>query len=308
MIDRLIEEIRRKKNPSVVGLDPTMEMMPEFLKEKYLRNDGGAEAVAAMFAEFNRNIIDAVADHVPAVKPQIAMYERFGEAGIRTYNESCRYAQERGLIVIGDVKRGDISSTAAAYAAHVSRAEIEGRRVQTWWEDAITVNPYLGVDGIRPITEAMLPYEKGMFVLVRTSNPGSAQLQELELRDGRKVYEAVADLVESWGNECIGRQGYSEVGAVVGATHREQGEQLRTRMKHTFFLVPGYGAQGGTAEDVAGFFDENGLGAIISSSRGITAAYRKADDLTERDYAEAAARAAGVMKEELNRALNQVYG
>ncbi len=308
MIDRLIEEIRRKKNPSVVGLDPTMEMMPGFLKEKYLGDDAGAEAVAAMFAEFNRSIIDAVADIVPAVKPQIAMYERFGEPGIRTYNETCRYAEERGLLVIGDVKRGDISSTAAAYAAHVSRADIDGRAVQTWWEDAVTVNPYLGVDGIRPFTEAMLPYEKGMFVLVRTSNPGSAQLQELELSDGRRVYEAVADLVESWGSECIGRYGYSEVGAVVGATHREQGEQLRPRMKHTFFLVPGYGAQGGTADDVAGFFDEEGLGAIISSSRGITAAYRKMDDLPEQEYAEAAARAAGSMKNELNRALNQVYG
>ena len=305
MIDQLIEKIQKKGNPSVVGLDPTLQMMPGFLKEEFFGKYGRTpEAAGRMFAEFNRRIIDAVAETVPAVKPQIAMYEKYGLPGLQAYDETCRYAAEAGLTVIGDIKRGDISSTAAAYAAHLEGAEIEGERVHTWREDMVTVNPYLGTDGIAPFTEACRAQDRGIFVLVRTSNPSSAELQELELSDGRKLYEAVADLTIQWGENCVGSYGYSDVGAVVGATHRAQGEALRARMPHTFFLVPGYGAQGGTADDVAGFFDRDGLGAIISSSRGITAAYQKDAKYTEHDFAEAAAEAALRMRDALRSALS----
>lgn len=304
MIDRLIKQIREKQNPSVVGLDPTLQMMPEYLKEEFFGRYGKTpEAVGMLFTEFNKRIIDAVGSIVPAVKPQIAMYEKFGLPGLRAYDETCRYASEAGLMVIGDIKRGDISSTAAAYAAHLGGAEIEGEHVDSWREDAVTVNPYLGTDGIRPFIEECVSRDKGIFILVRTSNPGSAELQELKLADGRQLYEAVADLTVQWGADCMGSYGYSEAGAVVGATHRAQGEALRARMPHTFFLVPGYGAQGGTAEDVAGFFDQEGLGAIISSSRGITAAYQKDEKYSEKDFAQAAAEAAAAMRDALRRVL-----
>lgn len=305
MIEKLIDDILKKKNPSVVGLDPTPEMMPEFLKTKYFDRMGydNPAAYAGMFLEFNRAVIDAVADIVPAVKPQIAMYERFGITGLQAYNATCEYAHGRGLTVIGDIKRGDISSTAAAYAAHLGGVDVNGTHSDMWTEDAVTVNPYLGTDGIKPFTDECSAHCKGIFVLIRTSNPSSAEIQEQSLADGRRLYEAVADLTEEWGSGLIGQRGYSEVGAVVGATHREQGEQLRERMPHTFFLVPGYGAQGGTADDVAGFFDENGLGAVISSSRGITAAYKKDPKYDEKDFALAAAEAAVRMREDLMGAL-----
>lgn len=304
MIDKLVADIEKKKNPSVVGLDPTLAMMPEFLRLQYVEEYGKTpEAVAKMFTEFNKNIIDAVKDIVPAVKPQVAMYEKFGIPGMEAYNETCRYAAEAGLTVIGDIKRGDISSTAAAYAAHIGGTEIEDTVLDLWTEDAVTVNPYLGSDGIKPFTDACISRGKGIFVLVRTSNPSSSELQELMLQDGRTLFEAVADLTTEWGAACIGDCGYSEVGAVVGATHREQGEALRQRMKTTFFLVPGYGAQGGTAEDVAGFFDKDGIGAIISSSRGITAAYQKKEKFSEQEYAEAAAEAASEMRDALRAAI-----
>ena len=306
MIDKLIEDIQKKKNPSVAGLDPTLEMMPGFLKEKYFGEYGRTEeAVGRMFEEFNRQIIDAVRETIPAVKPQIAMYEKYGLPGLRAYDQTCRYASAAGLTVIGDIKRGDISSTAAAYAAHLGGADLDGVHVDPWCEDAVTVNPYLGTDGIRPFTEECRTRGKGIFILVRTSNPSSSELQELVLADGRKLYEAVADLTDRWGIDCMGQYGYSEAGAVVGATHSKQGDQLRSRMKHTFFLVPGYGAQGGTAEDVAGFFDKEGLGAVISSSRGITAAYQKSPKYDERDFAEAAAEAAVLMRDELRKV---IYG
>ena len=306
MIDKLIDDILKKKNPSVVGLDPTPEMMPGFLREKYFDRIGFTpSAYAGMFLEFNRAVIDAVYEIVPAVKPQIAMYERLGIPGLQAYNATCEYAKGRGLTVIGDIKRGDISSTAAAYAAHLGGIEINGETVDTWTEDAVTVNPYLGTDGIKPFTDECASRGKGIFVLVRTSNPSSAEVQEQQLADGRRLYEAVADLTEEWGSGLTGAHGYSEVGAVVGATHKEQGKQLRARMPHTFFLVPGYGAQGGTADDVAGFFDERGLGAIISSSRGITAAYKKDPKYSEHDYAEAAADAAVKMRDDLAGALER---
>lgn len=300
MIDRLIDAIKEKGNPSVAGLDPTLEMIPDFLKEKYFAEYGKTpEAVAAMFLEFNTNIIDALADVVPAVKPQIAMYEKFGIPGLEAYNKTCRYAAEKGLIVIGDIKRGDISSTAAAYAAHLGGADIEGVHVDTWYEDSVTLNPYMGSDGIKPFLDYCEKYDKGLFILVKTSNPSSSELQDLVLENGETVYEASGQLVEEWGEALRGKYGYSSVGAVVGATHREQGTELRKKLPHTFFLVPGYGAQGGGAADVAGFFDENGIGAIINSSRGITSAYKKDENFTDEQYAEAARAAAIRMKEDL---------
>ncbi len=283
-MDRLVEAIASKQNPSVVGLDPTEALVPEqivasFAEEISEQVEDPSEAPAAQlsvaFFEFNRAIIDAVADIVPAVKPQIAMYEALGPAGLDAYTMTCEYAEQQGLYVLGDVKRGDIGSTAAAYAHHLSGVTAGERGFDPWHEDAVTVNPYLGTDGITPFVDAAKEADKDIFVLVRTSNPSSSELQELELASGKRVYEHVADLVEDWGAETIGRSGYSRVGAVVGATHPEEGKSLRARMPHTFFLVPGYGAQGGTAQDVAGMFDRDGSGAIVNSSRGIIGAWKK---------------------------------
>ncbi len=278
-MDRLIEAIDNTQNPSVVGLDPTEALVPpqvvaSFADEVRDSVESPEEVESAQLAvayfEYNRTIIDAIADIVPAVKPQIAMYEALGPAGIDCYTMTCQYARQQGLYVIGDVKRGDIGSTAAAYAKHLTG--FDGADV--WHEDALTVNPYLGSDGIEPFVEAAGESDRDLFVLVRTSNPSSAQIQELQLAGGGHVYEHVADLVEQWGADTIGRFGYSRTGAVVGATHPEEGAALRERMPHTFFLVPGYGAQGGTAASVAGMFDHDGSGAIVNSSRGIIGAWR----------------------------------
>ena len=272
-MDRLIEAIEAKQNPSVVGLDPTEALVPaqivaSFAEEISEQVEDPAEAPAMQlsvaFFEFNRAIIDAVADIVPAVKPQIAMYEALGPAGIDAYTMTCEYAKQKGLYVLGDVKRGDIGSTAAAYAHHLSGVGLDDTAYDPWHEDAVTVNPYLGTDGITPFVDAATANDKDIFVLVRTSNPSSSELQELELASGERVYEHVADLV-----------------AVVGATHPEEGKALRARMPHTFFLVPGYGAQGGTAQGVAGMFDRDGMGALVNSSRGIIGAWKKSDKYSE---------------------------
>lgn len=315
-MDRLIEAIEDKQNPSVVGLDPTPAVVPAAVMEAYsieveenVDTDDNVEATAAAAAyfEYNRAIIDAVYDIVPAVKPQIAMYEALGPAGIDCYTMTCEYARSRGLYVIGDVKRGDIGSTAAAYAHHLSG--FNGSDI--WYEDAVTVNPYLGSDGIEPFMQAAQETDRDLFILVRTSNPSSSQLQELELTSGERVYEHVADLVEDWGADSIGRFGYSCAGAVVGATHPEEGARLRERMPHTFFLVPGYGAQGGTAQSVAGMFDRNGSGTIVNSSRGIIGAWRSderySDEMEPEDalaiVAENARAAAADMRDQLRVAL-----
>lgn len=318
-MDRLIEAIENAQNPSVVGLDPTPALVPpqvvaSFADEVRDSVEDPAEIPAAQLAvayfEFNRAIIDAVADIVPAVKPQIAMYEAIGPAGVDAYTMTCEYAQQQGLYVLGDIKRGDIGSTAAAYAGHLSGvtgADGEAQPFDPWHEDAVTVNPYLGTDGITPFVDAAAASDKDIFVLVRTSNPSSKELQELDLADGGKLYEHVADLVEGWGSATIGSHGYSRVGAVVGATHPEEGAALRERMPHTFFLVPGYGAQGGTAAGVAGMFDKNGSGAIVNSSRGIIGAWKKTgeyrDDMSADEaldlVASAARRAASDMRDDL---------
>lgn len=279
-MDRLIDAIEATQNPSVVGLDPTEALVPPqvvagLADEVRDSVEDPAEApalqLASAFYEFNRTIIDAVAGIVPAVKPQIAMYEALGPAGVDVYTMTCDYAASRGLYVLADAKRGDIGSTAAAYAHMLTG--VDG--FDPWKVDAVTVNPYLGTDGITPFVDAAKESDKDLFVLVRTSNPSSSELQMLDLADGSKVYEHVADLVKGWGADSVGAHGYSRVGAVVGATHPEEGKALRKRMPHTFFLVPGYGAQGGTAADVRGMFDADGSGAIVNSSRGIIGAWKK---------------------------------
>lgn len=280
-MDGLIEAISTANNPSVVGLDPTLALLPsQFFKDtaRQERDDRqqdrhDAVSLANAFLRFNEAVMEGIRGIVPAVKPQIAMYEALGEPGIQAYITTCSLAREMGFYVLGDIKRGDIGSTAAAYAAHLSG--VEGVSASSpWHEDGITVNPYLGSDGIVPFVNAAKNNDKDIFVLVRTSNPSSDEIQELPLADGRKVYECVADLVSSWGDDSITECGYSRVGAVVGATHPEAGRALRRRMPHTFFLIPGFGAQGGSADDVASMFDAHGSGAIVNSSRGVIGSWR----------------------------------
>lgn len=301
-MDRLIEAIEATQNPSVVGLDPTPALVPDsvvasFTEEIKAEVEDRAEVPAARLAvayfEFNRAIIDAVADIVPAVKPQIAMYEALGPAGVDAYTMTCEYASQQGLYVLGDVKRGDIGSTAGWYAHHLTGVDADLQADEPhdpWHEDAVTINPYLGSDGIVPFLQAAQDSDKDVFALVRTSNPSSSELQELELAQGGRLYEHVADLVEQWGESSRGRFGYSRIGAVVGATHPQEGKELRRRMPHTFFLVPGYGAQGGTAADVAGMFDDNGSGAIVNSSRGIIGAWKQSKHADKAMDADAALR------------------
>ncbi len=299
MIDTLIQRIDQLNNPTVVGLDPTLEMMPGYImEEKFAQYGKTPQAVAEMFVEFNRQIMEAVQDIVPAVKPQIAFYERYGIHGLMAYERTASLAKKMGFVVIGDIKRGDIGSTAAAYAAHIGGTDIAGEKYDLWHEDFITVNPYLGVDGIKPFVDACNSNDKGIFVLVKTSNPSSSQLQD-KLVDGVPVYLHVAALVDEWGREAMGEKGYSRVCAVVGATHREQGANVRRALPNTFFLVPGYGAQGGTAEDIRGFFDAERRGCIVNSSRGIIAAYRKNEKYGERDFAQAARDAAIAMRKDI---------
>lgn len=300
MIDRLMNRIEKLGNPTVVGLDPTYEMIPETMKEEMLGRYGKtAKAAARMFQNFNREIIDHICDLVPAVKPQIAMYEQYGIEGLKAYLETVTYARRKGLIVIGDVKRGDISSTAAAYAAHIQGVEIEGTRFDLWNEDAVTINPYMGFDGIEPFLAPCNEYDKGIFILVKTSNPSGKEIQDLITADGRPVYEHTAELVSRWGESAMGANGYSRVAAVVGATYKEQGQELRKKMPHTFFLIPGYGAQGASGNDIRGYFDRNGKGCIVNSSRGIIAAYKKDGRYGSHNFAEAAREAVLVMKRDL---------
>ncbi len=312
MISKLISKIQEKKAPVVVGLDPQMSFLPEILikdAQKRVREDALDEdlAVAAdAIWHFNKEIVDAVAELVPAVKPQVAMYEQFGIAGMMTYWRTVRYCQEKGLIVIGDVKRGDIGSTSEAYArAHLGRVEIGGHRIRVFNEDFATVNPYLGTDGIKPFVDVCNQEDKGIFVLVKTSNPSSGEFQDVLTKDGRPMYELVGEKVREWGELSMDGT-YSNVGAVVGATYPEQAKVLRELMPHTFILAPGYGAQGATAKDLAGFFDKDGIGAIVNSSRGIIAAYKKDPyaKYGEKGFAEAARAATIDMIEDLRAALS----
>lgn len=297
--DRLTDRISALGNPTVVGLDPRLAQIPEFIKAKAIQEFGETtEAVAEAIIDFNMGIIDAVADIVPAIKPQIAFYECYGHHGFRAYEETIRYAQEKGLIVIGDAKRNDIGSTAEAYAeGHLGEIDVFGEREAGLNTDALTVTPYLGSDGITPFTKVCEAFGKGLFVLVRTSNPSADEIQGQALGD-HLMDEHVAILVEGWGRGLIGESGFSSVGAVVGATFPEEARVLRNLMPNQIFLVPGYGAQGGSAEDVRPCFHENGTGAIINSSRGIIFAYQSSGR-PEQAYAEAARDAALAMKQDL---------
>lgn len=275
MISRLIEKIKETKAPICVGLDPMLSYIPETLKERAFAEKGAdPEGAAEAVWQFNRALIDAVHDLIPAVKPQIAMYEQFGIPGLQAYERTVRYCQAKGLVVIGDAKRGDIGSTSAAYAtAHLGAAEICGKEYPAFQTDMVTVNPYLGSDGVQPFVDACQRYDRGMFVLVKTSNPSSGEFQD-RLIDGRPLYEWVAEKVMEWGSSCMEGE-WSNVGAVVGATYPEMLARLRELMPHTFFLVPGYGAQGGSAEDLRHAFSQEGLGAVVNSSRGIIAAWKQ---------------------------------
>lgn len=302
MIHVLVERIKKLEAPIVVGLDPMWQYIPGFMQKEAVREHGETlEAAAEAVWQFNKGIVDAVCDIVPAVKPQIAMYEQFGIPGLMTFQRTVDYCKEKGLIVIGDVKRGDIGSTSAAYAAgHIGTVRIGEKELTAFDEDFITVNPYLGTDGIQPFIDVCQKRKKGLFILVKTSNPSSGEFQDQKM-DGKPLYELVGEYVSKWGEQCMGDT-YSYIGAVVGATYPEMGRTLRKVMPKAYILVPGYGAQGGTAKDLAPYFNEDGLGAIVNSSRGIIAAYKQPayDKYGESGYAEAARQAALSMKEDIN--------
>ena len=274
MITQLIDRIQKTKAPVCVGLDPMLNYIPEHVMKKAFEESGETLAGAAeAIWQFNKEIEDHVYDLIPSVKPQIAMYEQFGIEGLKAYEKTVRYCQEKGLLVIGDAKRGDIGSTSAAYAAgHIGRVKIGNKSFSAFGTDFLTVNPYLGTDGVKPFVDVCREEDKGLFVLVKTSNPSSGEFQD-QLTGGKPLYELVAEKVVEWGAESMDGK-YSNVGAVVGATYPEMSRVLRKLMPNTYFLVPGYGAQGGTAEDLKHCFNEDGLGAIVNSSRGIIAAYK----------------------------------
>jgi len=302
IIDKLIEKITALQAPIVVGLDPRLSQIPAFIKDPIYDEKGKTPyaAAEAIFA-FNRAMIDNVYDIVPAVKPQIAMYEQFGPAGLACYFETVAYAKSKDMIVIGDIKRGDIASTAEAYSdAHLGRTDIDGEPTSRAKTDFITVNPYMGYDSIEPYLADCTKYNKGLFVLVKTSNPSSSQIQDMHAEDGRPIYAHVGEMVGQWGYELIGKSGFSSIGAVVGATHPSQGKALREMLPHTFFLVPGYGTQGGKASDLTGMLNKDGLGIIVNNSRGITGAYQSEKyNASEKDFAKAARVAVLDMKADL---------
>ncbi len=309
--DRLLDAIEEKKNPSVVGLDPRVASIPDHIKEEAM-NEGFEpfERIHNAMIKFNHAIIDEIVDIVPAVKPQMAFYEQYGHWGVKAMEDTITYARSQGLMVIEDVKRNDIGSTAKAYAdGHIGMVErLEGTKTSSYGADMITVNPYLGIDGIKPFIDVCKEFDKGIFVLAKTSNPSSGDLQDRILENGETVYEAVAKLIDEWGEELVGSKGYSSVGAVVGATYPKVGKKLRTIMPRAIILVPGYGAQGGTADDVVPCFNDDGFGAIVNSSRGITFAYQKepySKDFGPEQFAEAARAAALDMKDSILDALER---
>ena len=311
MIDKLITKIEALKNPTVVGLDPRLGMIPNRIKEAAYEEFGKTPAGAAKaFLEFNKEIIDAVHDLIPAVKPQIAMYEMYGTAGIQAFIDTVAYCKSKGLVVIGDIKRSDIASTAEAYAdGHIGRAVVEGEKFNVFDEDMVTLNPYLGIESIEPYFKHMKEYDRGMFLLCKTSNPGGGELQDLPVGDAKEpLYEVVGRKIEAWGEPFRGEYGFSDIGAVVGATYPEQGRRLREILPHTFFLVPGYGAQGATAEDLAGCFNKDGVGAIVNSSRGIIGAWQNKkykDRYNEDNWAEASREAVIDMQKDLWEAIHK---
>ena len=306
-IDNLIEKIKETNSPIVMGLDPRYEMIPEIVRKKYT-ND--LEGISKAILEYNKELIDNTYDIIPAIKPQLAFYEMFGIEGMKAFKETCEYAKEKGMIVIADAKRGDIGSTAKGYSnAYLGKTTIGKEEIEVFKNiDFLTVNPYMGVDSIKPFMEDCIKYDKGIFVLVKTSNPSSGELQDLRLENGQTVYEHVAELVEEWGKEIRGKYNYSSVAAVVGATYPKQLEEIRKKAPHTYFLIPGYGAQGGKAEDIALGFDANGLGGIVNASRSLMCAYKAEEwkeKYSEEEYGKATRAEAIKMKDELNRAINK---
>ena len=300
IIDKLIEKIKIMKNPTVIGLDPRYEMLPKYVKDKYPKT---LEGVGQAIIEYNKALIDAIYDIIPAIKPQIAFYEMYGIPGMQAFKVTCEYAKQKGMFVIADIKRGDIGSTAQGYSnAYLGKTKIEENEQSLYDIDFVTVNPYMGTDCVKPFIDDCKKYNKGLFILVKTSNPSSGELQDEKLENGEEVYTRVAKYVEKWGEELRGEYNYSSISAVVGATYPEQLKQLRQIAPHTYFLIPGYGAQGGKAEDIALGFDENGLGGIVNASRSLMCAYKSEmwkDKFEEKDYAKATRAEAIRMKEEL---------
>ena len=301
MIEKLVERIKKLEAPIVVGLDPTLNFVPGFLLDKAINEKGETlEAEADAIFEFNKKIVDAVYDLIPAVKPQIAMYEQFGIPGLMAYKQTVDYCHEKGLLVIGDAKRGDIGSTSTAYAiGHLGKVKIGSTEIAPIDTDFLTINPYMGSDSVVPFVEECKKNDKGLFILVKTSNPSSGEFQDQKV--GKKaVYELVGKKVDEWGAELV-KNGYSDVGAVVGATYPEMGEVLREIMPKAYILVPGYGAQGGTAAELKPFFNKDGLGAIVNSSRGIIAAFKqeKYAEYGAEGFAEAARAAVIDMKNDI---------
>jgi orotidine-5'-phosphate decarboxylase len=301
IVDRLIERVIQCKNHTVVGLDPRLDYIPTYIRDAATAQaESFADGVAKSFFAYNKELIDSIYDIVPAVKPQIAFYEQYGIEGVKCFKQTCDYAASKGLLVIGDVKRGDIGTTAEAYSeAYLGNKEYS---INT---DFVTVNPYLGSDSLEPFIKHCNENEKGIFVLVKTSNKSSGELQDL-VCNNKTIYEHVANLVVKLGSPYLGSHGYNFVGAVVGATYKEEAARLRKIMMNTYFLVPGYGAQGGTAEDVVACFNQDGLGAIVNSSRGIIAAHKSKEyneKYGEKDFAAAAREAAIKMRDDINKEL-----
>ena len=305
MINKLISNIRKTNAPIVVGLDPMLNYIPEHIQKKAFAEFGETlEGAAEAIWQYNKGIVDATYDLIPAVNPQIAMYEQFGIPGLIAYKKTVEYCKSKDLVVIGDIKRGDIGSTSAAYAVgHLGQVQVGSKKYAGFDEDFATVNPYLGSDGVKPFMDVCKEEKKGIFVLVKTSNPSSGEFQDRVI-DGRPLYELVGEKVAQWGDELMG-DGYSYVGAVVGATYPEMGKVLRKIMPKTFILVPGYGAQGGKGADLVHFFNEDGLGAIVNSSRGIIAAYKqeKYKEFGAENYADASRAAVKDMIADISGAL-----
>lgn len=305
MINKLVSKIQKTQAPIVVGLDPTLKFVPQHIQQKAFAEYGETmKGASEAIWQYNKQIVDAIYDLVPAVKPQIAMYEQFGVEGVIAFQKTVEYCKEKDLVVIGDIKRGDIGSTSEAYAVgHLGQVKVGNTMCRGFDEDFVTVNPYLGSDGVKPFIKVCQEEKKGLFILVKTSNPSSGEFQD-RLIDGRPLYEIVGEKVAEWGANHMG-DSYSYIGAVVGATYPEMGKVLREIMPKSYILVPGYGAQGGKGADLVHFFNKDGLGAIVNSSRGIIAAYQqeKYAEYGAENFADASRAAVLDMKEDIAGAL-----
>ncbi|MFI3115662.1 MAG: orotidine-5'-phosphate decarboxylase [Clostridia bacterium] len=278
-INILIDKIKEKNNPTVAGLDARPEYIPQFILDKHADEKDPLKGLAKAMLEFNKGLIDALHDVVPAVKPQSAYYELLGYHGVKTLKKTIDYAHKKGMYVIADVKRNDIGTTATAYAeAYLGNITVGNTVCTPFGADSATINAYLGTDGIKPFVDVCREHQKSVFVLVKTSNPSSGEFQD-KMMEGKPLYERVCDQMNIWGADTIGKYGYSEVGAVVGATYPEEQKAIRALIPHAYFLVPGYGAQGATGADIKNAFNADGLGAIVNSSRGIMCAWQKTGNI-----------------------------